>query len=99
MTLAKNCKTPPRTFNKNINGIGFMEPKEALEKYHRAFSEIVNTWKKHESNASDADIEMCNNYTILRYSLNINTPAPSKFDRREAELFMKGIVFAEELGM
>ena len=76
-----------------------MEPKEALEKYHRAFSEIVNAWKKQESNASDADIEMCNAYTILRHSQNKNAPTPSKFDRREAEFFMKGIVFTDELGM
>lgn len=75
----------------HINGVGFDEPKDALIKYYNAFGAILQGWSGNIPNVSPEYIEVYNSFSVLRHSLDKNSPPPEKFTKETAENLIKTI--------
>ncbi|MSU96783.1 hypothetical protein EB795_23165 [Pseudomonas mandelii] len=82
-----------------LKGIGMLEPKEAINRYYDAFGDILKGWASQSASVTPIQIEMCNAFSALRYSLDSSEALPEKYDSDSAIRLIKDIGLSHQLGL
>lgn len=85
---------------RHLHGVGFDEPREALQKYETAIHEVAEQCPEDSCpEVTPRILEAYRTYKALRRSVNKELSSPDQLTEKSAKNFIKGIKLSQVMGL